>query len=38
LSGFLNQGSAQPCSMQLRIVRVLYFCPCSSNSGSFQPG
>ena len=36
--GFWNQGSAQPRSMQLWIVRGLILAPSSSKRGSFPPG
>ena len=36
--GFRNQGSAQPRSTQLWIVRGRIFAPSSSKRGSFPPG
>ena len=38
LIGLLNQGSAQPCWIQLFTVRELIFCPSQSNKGSLPPG
>jgi len=37
LIGLLNQGSAQPFSMQCRIVRSLILWPSESNNGSLPP-